>query len=138
MSKNPFPLDKQGLLAAYRTMRRIRENPALQYDHRLRFYPTDNDALIFYGKTLPDLSNIILVVVNLDPHHTQSGWVELALESLGLDLRQSYQVHDLLSDARYLWQGARNYVELDPQLVPAHIFQLRRRVRTERDFDYYM
>ena len=115
-----------------------RQNPALQSDGSLRFHHVDNEQLICYSKSTEDLTNVILVVVNLDPHHTQSGWVELALESLGLDLRQSYQVHDLLSDARYLWQGARNYVELDPQLIPAHIFRLRRRVRTERDFDYYM
>jgi starch synthase (maltosyl-transferring) len=58
--------------------------------------------------------------------------------TVGLDPQQPYQVHELLSAARYLWQGPRNYVELDPQIVPPHIFQLRRRTRTERDFDYYM
>jgi len=47
-------------------------------------------------------------------------------------------MHDLLSDARYLWQGSRNYVELNSQIVPAHVFRMRRRVRTEQDFDYYM
>jgi starch synthase (maltosyl-transferring) len=77
------------------------------------------------------------VVVNLDPHHTQSGWVELSLETLGFDYDQAYQVHDLLSGSRYLWHGPRNYVELDPRLVPAHVFRMRRRVRTERDFDYF-
>ncbi len=49
-----------------------------------------------------------------------------------------FQVHDLLSGARYLWQGARNYVSLDPAHAPAHIFRIRRRVRTERDFDYFL
>ena len=49
-----------------------------------------------------------------------------------------YQVHDLLSDSRYLWHGPRNFVELNPSVVPAHIFRLRRRVRTERDFEYYL
>jgi starch synthase (maltosyl-transferring) len=78
------------------------------------------------------------VVVNLDPYHTQSGWVELPLEEFGLEAGHPYQMHDLLSDARYLWHGTRNYVELVPQEVPAHIFRLRKRVRSERDFDYYM
>jgi starch synthase (maltosyl-transferring) len=56
---------------------------------------------------------------------------------MGLDPHQPYQAHDLLTDARYLWHGAHNYVELNPHTVPAHIFVLRRRVRTEHDFDYY-
>jgi starch synthase (maltosyl-transferring) len=64
--------------------------------------------------------------------------VELPLEQFGLDSHQPYQLHDLLSDARYLWQGPRNYVELNPQVVPAHIFRIRRRVRSERDFEYYL
>ncbi len=115
-----------------------RENPALQGDWSLRFHATDNDQLICYSKHGEDLSNIIVVVVNLDPHHTHAGWIELTLSDLGIDPQRPYQVHDLLSDARYLWQGPRNYVELNPHIVPAHILQVRRRVRTERDFDYFM
>jgi starch synthase (maltosyl-transferring) len=115
-----------------------RENPALHRDWSLRFHEVDNEQLICYSKHTDDLSNVVLVVVNLDPHHTQSGWVEFPLEELGIDPQRPYQMHDLLSDARYLWQGSRNYVELNPQIVPAHVFRMRRRVRTERDFDYYM
>jgi starch synthase (maltosyl-transferring) len=58
-------------------------------------------------------------------------------EELGLDPRQPYQAHDLLTDARCLWHGARNYAELDPKTVLAHIFVIRRKVRTEHHFDYY-
>ena len=115
-----------------------RENSALHGDWSLRFHSTDNDQLICYSKQTEDLSNIIVVVVNLDPHHNHSGWLELPLDPLGIDPQQPFQVHDLLSDARYLWQGNRNYVELDPRIVPAHIFRLRRRIRTEHDFDYFM
>jgi starch synthase (maltosyl-transferring) len=115
-----------------------RENPALQSNSNLSFHPIDNDRLICYSKHTEDLSNIVLVTANLDPHHTHSGWLELPLDELGLDSRQPYQVHDLLSGARYLWHGSRNYVELNPQIVPAHILCVRRRVRTERDFDYYL
>jgi starch synthase (maltosyl-transferring) len=81
---------------------------------------------------------VILTVVNLDFHHTHSGWVELPLDALGLKPEQPYQVHDLLTDAHYVWQGTRNYVALDPQSVPAHIFRIRHRTRTEQDFDYFM
>ncbi len=83
------------------------------------------------------LPNSILVVVNLDPYHTQSGWIELPAE-LGIDLDHPYQVHDLLGGARYLWQGRRNFVQLDPQLAPAHILLVRRRVRSEQQFEYFM
>ncbi len=115
-----------------------RENPALQSDANLRFHETDNPTIICYSKSTDDLSNIILVVVNLDAFHTQAGWVTIDLESLGLPTTQVFQAHDLLSDARYLWQGARNYVELTPQTSPAHILRVRKRVHTERDFDYYL
>ena len=115
-----------------------RQNPALQSDWNLHFHPVDNEKLIAYSKNTDDLSNIVLVVVNLDPHHTHTAWLEIDLEPLGILPQQSYQVHDLLGDARFLWYGARNFVELNPQVVPAHIFRLRRRVRTERDFDYFM
>lgn len=115
-----------------------RENPALQFDHMLQFHTVDNESLICYSKNTEDLGNIILVLVNLDPHHTQSGWLDIPLDTFGLDADHSYQVHDLLSNARFIWNGPRNYVELDPRIVPAHIFRLRRRVRSERDFDYYM
>ncbi len=115
-----------------------RENPALQGNENLTFFPIVNEQLICYGKHTFDLSNIIITVVNLNPHHTQGGWLELPLRELGLDPNQPYQVHDLLGGARFLWYGSRNYVELDPRSLPAHIFRVRRRVRTERDFDYYM
>jgi starch synthase (maltosyl-transferring) len=115
-----------------------RENPALQSDWSLRFHPTDNDQIICYSKQTEDFGNVIVTVVNLDPYHTQSGWVELSLKELELEPQQPYQVHDLLTHARYIWQGSRNYVELNPQSVPAHIFQVLRRTHKEQDFDYFM
>ena len=115
-----------------------RDNPALQVNDSLRFHPVDNDRLIAYTKTTEELDDIILVIVNLDPHHTQRGWVTLPLERWGLRAQDAFQVHDLLTGARYLWSGPRNYVELDPRFVPAHLLRLRRYVRTEHDFDYFL
>ena len=115
-----------------------RENPALQSDRRLRFHPVDNGALLCYSKSTDDLSNVIIVVANLDPYHTQAGFVELPLGDLRLDEDQAYQAHDLLTGARYLWQGSRNYVELNPHVSAAHVFRVRRRSRTEQDFEYYL
>ncbi len=130
------PDSLKGLIARVNTIRR--ENPALQTNQNLQFHHTDNDQIIAYTKSTDDLLNQILVVVNLDPHYSHSGWVDLPLDALGLDPHQPYQVHDLLDDTRYLWHGARNYVELRHPGVPAHIFAIRRRLRTEHDFDYYM
>jgi starch synthase (maltosyl-transferring) len=115
-----------------------RENVALQGDESLEFCGLDNEQLIGYVKSEETSGNIILVVVNLDPHNVQSGWIDLDLGALGLDADRPYQVHDLLSEQRYQWHGPRNYVSLDPQRLPAHIFKLRRHLRTEHDFDYFM
>ena len=114
-----------------------RDNPAFQANTNLRFHSAENDQIIAFTKGAEDGTNQVLVVVNLDPHHKQSGFVHLPLEDLNIDPGQRYQVHDLLTGARYLWNGPRNYVELDPQGLPAHIFAIRRRARTENDFDYF-
>jgi starch synthase (maltosyl-transferring) len=74
----------------------------------------------------------------VDPHYTQSGWVTIDLRSLGLPAETTFQMDDLLSGARFLWRGPRNFVSLDPQHTPAHIFRVRKRVRTEKDFDYFL
>lgn len=115
-----------------------RKNPALAANHRLRFHPVDNEQLLFYGKSTEDLTNIILVAVNLDPHHVQEGMLEVPLEEFGIGKNEVFQVHELLFDNRFLWQGRRNFVRLDPAESPAQIFLLRRKLRTERDFDYFM
>jgi starch synthase (maltosyl-transferring) len=113
-----------------------RENPALQNDASLRFFSVDNEQLLAYGKQAG--KDLILTVVNLDPNHKQSGWLELPLHEFGLPADKPYQMHDLLADRHFIWRGPRNYVELTPRVSPAHIFRLRRYVRTERDFDYFL
>ncbi|HXK39395.1 MAG TPA: alpha-1,4-glucan--maltose-1-phosphate maltosyltransferase, partial [Candidatus Paceibacterota bacterium] len=113
-----------------------RENPALQQNTSLRFHPTDNDQIICYSKAAGE--NVIIAIVTLDPHNTHAGWIDLDLAALGVETGRPFQVHDLLSGARHTWQGGRNYVQLNPHVVPAHIFRIRRRVRTERDFEYYL
>lgn len=113
-----------------------REHPALQCDDGLRFHATTVDELICYSKTAGDES--MLMVVNLDPHHRHDGHVELDLEALRIDPAEQYQVHDLLSGARYLWRGPRNFVDLDPKATVAHVFVVRHRMRSEHDFDYFL
>jgi starch synthase (maltosyl-transferring) len=114
-----------------------RANPALQHDRGLAFHTVDHDALLCYSKVAPDGDNAVIVVVNLDPQYRHGGWVELDAAALGLDPGRPFQVHDLLTEARFAWHAGRNWIELDPQSVPAAILRVRRRVRTEADFDYY-
>jgi starch synthase (maltosyl-transferring) len=115
-----------------------RENPALQTDRGLRFHPSENDQLLAYTKSAADGGNVILVVVNCDPHHTQRGMVTLPLDELGIERDRAFQAHELLSGARYLWNGPRNYIEINPHAMPAQIFRFRHRVRSEHDFEYFL
>ena len=103
-----------------------KENRALQFYTNLRFHDADNDAILFYSKMTAARDNIILVVVNLDPHRKQNSFVYVPIESFGQMESDVYQVQDLLSGATYTWRGSRNYVELDPDIQPAHVFLVRR------------
>jgi starch synthase (maltosyl-transferring) len=113
-----------------------RDNPVLQSDRGLSFHNTDNEAIIAFSKN-SGTEDIIVTVVNLDPHHVQSGWIELPLADFDLDPHEAFQVHDLLGDERFTWNGAWNYIRLDPGMLPAHVLKIRRKTRSERDFDYY-
>ena len=94
-------------------------NPALQSDWSLRFHTVDNSQMLAYSKSTSD--NCILAVVNLDPHHVHSGWVDFGAPG------DVYELHDQLSGGRYTWNGGRNYVELNPHTLPAHVFRVHRR-----------
>jgi starch synthase (maltosyl-transferring) len=106
-----------------------RANLALQTDRGLRFHAIDNDELLCYSKVSYDGRNVVLVVVNLDPRWRQSGWTDLSLAELGLSEGESFHVRDLLTGETYAWSGRRNYVELDPAEMPAHIFLVQREAR---------
>jgi starch synthase (maltosyl-transferring) len=115
-----------------------RDCPAIAHSGVLNFHEADNEQVICYSRTAPEQSDVVLVAVNLDPHHRQSAWITLPTGQMNLPDNRPYQMHDLLTDARYLWHGNRNYVELDPASSPAHIFRIRRRARSEQDFEYYL
>jgi starch synthase (maltosyl-transferring) len=106
---------------------RIRtENRALHHYDNLRFHQADSESILFYAKMTPARDNIILIVVNLDPYVRQNCFIHVPVGEFGAMESEVYQVHDLLTDARYIWRGSRNYVELDPQTQPAHVFRVRR------------
>jgi starch synthase (maltosyl-transferring) len=99
-----------------------RDNPALQHDGNLHFHHVDNDNLIAYSRRHAD--NTILVVVNLDPVYTQSGWIDLDLRALGSDGARAHTLFDTLTGSLYAWDQARNFVSLDPRKMPAHVFRI--------------
>lgn len=134
-----WDLDRPDSLAELiaRVNRIRRDEPALQSDRSLAFHPIDNDRMIAYSK-VTETGEGVLVVVNLDPHNRQTGWIDVPLERFGLEGDRPYQMHDLLSGARYLWSGSRNFIGLDPATHPAHVFRIRRRLRREQDFDYFL
>jgi starch synthase (maltosyl-transferring) len=133
------PTSLAGLVARLNGIRRA--HPALQRNETLRFHPVGNEHLIAYSKSHlvenrtwwaggaagpQDEPDVVLVVVNLDPTSVQSGWVDLDLAALGVETDRPFVVHDLLTNAFYPWQGSRNFVQLDPAAVPAHVFSVRR------------
>jgi starch synthase (maltosyl-transferring) len=108
------------LLPLVQAVNRIRrEHPALQQLTNLTFLETESDALVAYAKRHGD--DVIICVVNIDPHHIQEGVVVVPYE---LGLPPAFAVEDLLSPAeRYDWLIGRNYVRLDPAYRGAHIFR---------------
>jgi starch synthase (maltosyl-transferring) len=129
-----------GTLAPFiaRVNRIRRDNPALQADRGLRFLPVNNDQILAYAKESQDGANVVVTVVNLDPHNVQSGWLQLDPQSVGVEAGHPFQMHDLLTEERFLWQGTHHFIQLDPHAVPAHVMVVRRRVRDERDFDLFV
>ncbi|GLW06176.1 alpha-1,4-glucan:maltose-1-phosphate maltosyltransferase 2 [Microtetraspora sp. NBRC 13810] len=116
-----------------------RAHPALQELRNLRFHSIDQPDLICFSKRLPPerptgaydpasrrngLGDVVLAVVNLDPHHTREATVSLDMPALGLDWQAEFVVDDELSGESYRWRQA-NYVRLDPHIQPAHVFTVR-------------
>ena len=101
-----------------------RDHPALQRDRGLRFHETDNPQLICYSKRSPAGDDLILTIVNLDPHRMQHGFVRLPLTEWGIAPDATTEVHDLLWSERYFWRGEWNYVRLDPEARAGHILHV--------------
>ncbi|MCL2776461.1 MAG: alpha-1,4-glucan--maltose-1-phosphate maltosyltransferase [Polyangiaceae bacterium] len=112
-----------------------RDNPALQQTEAITFHPTTSDSLFCFSKRAGD--NVVLIVANMDTHHEHSGILDLDLPALGLKDNETFQVHDLISDVRYTFCGSRNHVSVDPRVFPVQIFVVRKKIRSEHDFEYY-
>jgi starch synthase (maltosyl-transferring) len=133
-----WDLDRRDSLASVirRVNRARRNHRALQRRQGLTFHSTDNEMMLCYSRRADD--DVVVIVVNLDPHHPQSGWVDLDLTAVGIDVEQRYSVHDLLTERVYQWDGRRNFVQLDPEGIPAHMFTIKGKARTEEGFDYFI
>ena len=100
------------------------ENPALRLWTNLAFHSADNPAILTYSKVDLATNNRLLIVINLDPFSNQSAWIGLAGAALGIDEGSYYVMHDLITGARWSWQGLYGWVNLDPFNEPVHIFRL--------------
>lgn len=131
-------LEAEGSISHFitRVNRIRRDSSALQFNHNLQFLETDNENIIAYARQSPYNDELLIIVVNCDPNYTQAGYLYIPLEQFGLEHR--YQVHDLLTERKFQWNGPRNYIELNPHVSPAFIFRVRQRLRTEHNFDYFM
>lgn len=116
------PGNLKGFIARINQIRR--ENPALRRLSGLAFHDTGSEDLLCYSKCSPDKSNRLLMVVNLDPHRVAESMVRLDLPALGLSEGEAFTVHDLITEQRWPWRGAQNYVRLDPAVEPAHLFRI--------------
>jgi starch synthase (maltosyl-transferring) len=105
------------------------ENPALQRNDTLKLLHIDNENLLAYMKTAEDDENVVICVVNLDPYNTQGGTLQVPWWELGMEKEEAYQMHDMLDSAYYNWRGEWNYVQLNPHVLPAHVFALKRTSR---------
>ncbi|WP_033320970.1 alpha-1,4-glucan--maltose-1-phosphate maltosyltransferase [Streptomyces yerevanensis] len=100
-----------------------RNSPALRQLRDLHFHQADQEAVLVFSKRAG--TDTVLVVANLDPHHTQEATVSLDMPRLGLDWHETVPVRDELTGATYHW-GRANYVRLEPGRQPAHIFKVLR------------
>jgi starch synthase (maltosyl-transferring) len=128
--------DWEGAAAEGRTLapdlRRLnelrREHPALQLLRNVTVHSSEDENILVYSKQaeLPDgNTDLVIVVINLDPHATRETMVHLDLPALGMDWHDSFLVHDAFTDETWTW-GQHNYVRLDPGHEPAHVLAVRR------------
>lgn len=105
-----------------------RQHPALQLLRNLTVHSSDDDQVLVFSKrhTLPDgTDDVVISVINLDPHGTRETMVHLDMPALGLEWHDSFVAHDEITGADWSW-SAHNYVRLDPGWEPAHLISVRR------------
>ncbi len=102
-----------------------RAHPALAQLSNVVVHPTNSADLLAWSRWTDDRSDVVLVVVNLDPYAPHDDTLSIDLEILGLPWDLPYEAHDELTGTTYVWQGSNPYVRLDPAVQPAHVLSLR-------------
>lgn len=112
------------ILDDVRTINRLRrENSALHEFENVRFYPSNEDAVIFYGKTNFLQNNHVFVAVNLDPHAARGAALEFPTGEFGIPPQQ---IADALGTTPIDWFAGKGHVLLDPHVNPYAIFVYNR------------
>ena len=101
------------------------EHPAMHRLRNLRFVPSTNDEILAYMKVSDDGSDLVLVVVNLDPTRPHEATLSIDLTGVGLAPDQFLEAHDAFTGEVFKWTGPDQYVRLDPVVEPAHLLHLR-------------
>jgi starch synthase (maltosyl-transferring) len=112
-------------------------NRALRGFDNLRLHTAENDQILCFSKSTPALDNILLIAATLDPRSNQSAFVHVPLEEFGIGADEEYAMEDLLTGEVFHWRGSRNFVALDPQNRPAHVFRVRRPIGREEGVDLF-
>lgn len=102
-----------------------RAHPSLQQLRGTMIHHGDNDSILAYSRFTHDRSDVILCVVNLDPHHFHDDMITVDLNSLQISESNDYEAYDELTGESYIWNGRTNFVRIDPSTQPGHIFHLR-------------
>jgi starch synthase (maltosyl-transferring) len=126
----PRDWDRADSLAPYITRLneiRHRHREAIALLPALRIQEIKNDSMLCVSRVNQARDDVLLVVVNLDPYHSQEGTIWLDLEGLGIPADIPFEAHDELTGITYIWQGPESYVRLDPAQQSAHVLHLRRR-----------
>ena len=98
--------------------------PALQQTNNIEFLDIDNPQILAFHKWSLDGHNKALIVISLDQHYSQKGWVKVPLHHWGIVEGHPVRVIDQVTGDSYLWDRAFCYVELHP-VLPFHIFEVQ-------------
>lgn len=99
-----------------------KENTALQFTNNIAFCDTNDEQVFAYLKV--HQHNRLLCVVNMDGYNRRQAMVRVPLHLIGKAEWEEYIVHDLITGGKFVWRGELNYVELDPYLLPFHLFRI--------------
>ncbi|OKL53599.1 alpha-1,4-glucan--maltose-1-phosphate maltosyltransferase [Bowdeniella nasicola] len=127
--------EAEGMTTLLTMLNRIRDaHPALQQLHDITIHPTTDEQTLCFSKrmrgkfTADGRDDIVIVVVNLDPHAARDSLIHFDLSALGIDVAAGdspmLEVHDEMSGQDFVW-GPVTFVRLDPRTQCAHIVKVK-------------